>query len=64
MLIIIQYIINSIRGNSKSSVKVVKRLLGAKSVYIIVVMTTAQNDYTKETDKMAMVTESRIHEWR
>jgi hypothetical protein len=45
-------------------VKVVTRLLGAKSVYIIVVMMTTQNDYTKGADKMAMVTESKIHEWR
>jgi hypothetical protein len=45
-------------------VKVVTRFLGAKALYIIDVITTAQNYYTKGADKMAIFAESKTHEWR
>jgi hypothetical protein len=49
-------------GNSKTSVKV--RVLGAKAVYIIIGMKTAQNYQIKVVDKTAMVAKPKTHEWR
>jgi hypothetical protein len=51
-------------GYSKTSVKVVTRLLGGKAVYTIVGMKNAQNYQIKVADKTAMVAEPKTHEWR
>jgi uncharacterized membrane protein len=45
-------------------VKVVTMFLGTKALYIIVVIMTSQNYYTKGAEKMATFAESKTHEWR